>query len=550
MKNYFLILITTISLCSIAQTNYHPPLDIPLVLASNFGELRPNHFHMGLDFKTNGVIGLKLYSIEDGFVKRVVVSPYGYGKVVHIQHPDGNTSVYAHCNEFQGKLKEFVDAKIIALRSNQVDLELSPTDVPLKRGEVFALSGNTGSSTAPHLHFELRETATDAALNPLKHGFELADSKNPEIFGLKIYALTKEGYRYPSKEMSRSVKGTDGTYKVSDQIIIPASYCSKTGGIGFSFDMIDYLDGAHNKCGVYGYDLFVDEQLKYSTRIDKVPFESTRYVNSHKDYEAYANRGSNYHKAFHTDQNSLPIYGNGNGVIRMSPGDSSIVKLKVFDAAGNVSVLTFRIKIESGPINEVDGLVTDPSYLNPCCRASYNKGNVYLNFPSESVYEPMRMNIENFSKSIGIKDIPVQTAYSMTIRNITNGTDTNYYLLFRTAKGRTRVVNSEVKGRDIIAKEVKYFGEFYVSQDSIAPTIRAEKVSIGSNRKLSWTISDHQSGIDKYELTIEDRWIPLDYEYKNHTLTAIIPTDVKDSITLKLRVIDDCGNTAIWEKTY
>lgn len=534
-----------------AQTKYHPPLDIPLVLASNFGELRPNHFHMGLDFKTNGVTGLKLYAIEKGFVKRVVVSPYGYGKVVYIQHPNGHTSVYAHCQEFQGKLQTFVENKIISLRDNQIDLELSPTDVPITRGEVFALSGNTGSSTAPHLHFELRESLTDAALNPLKYGFELDDHKKPEIYGLKVYAVTREGYRYPNFELKKSVKGTDGNFAVSDVINIPSLYCSRTGGIGFSFDMIDHLDGASNKCGVYGYDLYINDQLKYSTRIDKVPFESTRYVNSHKDYEAYAIQGQNYHKAYHTDQNSLPIYGKSNGIIPFKPGDSASVMLKVYDASNNVSTLNFRIKIEEGTINPVDGLVSDPSYLNPCCKASYNKGNVFLKFPEESVYEPMRMNIENFSKSIGQKEVPVQSAYSMKVRNVTNGVDTNYYLLFRTAKGRTRVVSSKVQGKDILANEVKYFGDFYIAKDSIAPSIRPDKVSLGKDRTLTWKISDHQSGLLKYQLTIGDRWIPLDYEYKNNTLSAVLPSDVQSTpFTVTLIVTDKCGNKSTWEKSY
>lgn len=533
-----------------AQSDYHPPLDIPLVLASNFGELRPNHFHMGLDFKTNGVTGLKLYSISDGFIKRVVVSPYGYGKVVYIQHPDGKTSVYAHCSEFTGKLKDFVTNKIIELRNNQIDLELKSTDLPIKKGEVFALSGNTGSSTAPHLHFELRETATDAGLNPLLHGFKLEDHQSPELFGVKVYSLTKEGYRYPNMSKERTVKGSNGAYELNDTISIPANFCSRTGGIGFAFDMIDRLDGASNKCGVLGYELYIGENIIFNSKIEKVPFESTRYVNCHKDFEEYANHSKNYHKAFRTIENSLPIYGNGLGIIKSKPGEILDLKLKAFDAAGNESILTFTVRIEAGEINEFDDIITNPSYLNPSFGASFKRGNVELSFPKYAVYEPIRMNVENFSKTIGIRDIPVHKGYSLKISNITNGKDQNYYLLFRTAKGRTRVVSSEIVGTSINAEDVKYFGDFYVAQDSIAPTIKPERTSITNSRKLTWTISDSQSGIKSYALTIGNTWIPVDYEYKDKTLTAYLPETLNSEFTLKLVLTDGCGNEAIWQKEY
>ncbi|MDG1659255.1 MAG: M23 family metallopeptidase [Crocinitomicaceae bacterium] len=195
---------------SIPAEGYHAPLGIPLILSSNFGELRPNHFHMGIDFKTNNRIGYNLYSIEEGIVSRIKVSPYGYGKVVYIDHPNGITSVYAHCSEFKGLVDSIVRATQEKEQNYAVEIFPKPNEIKLKRGEVFALSGNTGSSTAPHVHFEIRETKTEAALNPLVFGFDIADSKKPEIRGLKIYGLTKDGYQHPGKSVVRSVK--KGTY--------------------------------------------------------------------------------------------------------------------------------------------------------------------------------------------------------------------------------------------------------------------------------------------------------------------------------------------------
>ena len=162
------------------STNYHSPLGIPSILASNFGELRPNHFHMGIDFKTNGKIGYNLYSIEKGFVSRIKVSPYGYGKVIYIDHPNGVTSVYAHCSEFKDQIDSIV--RVTQIREENYAVEIFPkkNEIRVARGQVIGISGNTGGSTAPHLHFEIRDTKTEHALNPLVYGFDLPDTKKPD----------------------------------------------------------------------------------------------------------------------------------------------------------------------------------------------------------------------------------------------------------------------------------------------------------------------------------------------------------------------------------
>jgi len=289
--------------------DYHSPLGIPLVLASNFGELRPNHFHMGLDFKTNSKIGYKLYSIEEGYVSRIKVSPYGYGNVIYIDHPNGITSVYGHCSEFKGEIDSIVRAKQEKEQDFAVEVFPGKGVIKVTKGQVIGLSGNSGGSTGPHLHFEVRDTETEHALNPLIFGFDLADSKPPTIRGVKVYGLTKDGYRYPNKATSKIVvKGKYGYYIGNNEVNIPANYCTETGGIGIALDVIDKLDGAGNNCGLYGSYLIVNNDTVFGQKTDRVPFESTRYVNSHKDYEAYQTLSKKYHKCFRTRENDLPIY--------------------------------------------------------------------------------------------------------------------------------------------------------------------------------------------------------------------------------------------------
>ena len=397
---------------SIPKGGYHAPIAIPLILSSNFGELRPNHFHMGVDFKTNNRIGYNLYSIDEGFVSRIKVSPYGYGKVVYIDHPNGVTSVYAHCSEFKGKVDSIV--RLTQEREQDFAVEIFPRkgEISLKKGEVFALSGNTGSSTAPHLHFEIRDTKTEAALNPLVFGFDVADTRAPEIRGVKVYSLTKDGYRFPNKSTVRTAnKGKSGYYVSGNKITIPANFCTKSGGIGIAVDVIDRLNGAPNQCGLYGSILIVNGDTLFGQRTDRVPFESTRYVNSHKDFEEYSKNRKKYHKCFKTTHNSLPIYEyGGNGVIKCSPGDVLKIEYVGYDPKGNRSTLNFDIVVSAGEMNPEDGLGLDLSYLQPGYSLQLENENRQIQFGVETVYEPLKLDESTLDTEIGKASVPVQRA--------------------------------------------------------------------------------------------------------------------------------------------
>ena len=166
---------------SVELVGFRSPLDVSSELTAGFGEIRPNHFHMGLDFRTSGREGLSIRAIELGYIARIVVSPQGYGKVLYVNHPNGITSVYAHCSAFNSRIDSLVTAIQLRYKANEIDVRLAPNDIPVTRGELIALSGNTGNSSGPHLHFELRDTESQDALNPLTHGFYVADHQAPKI---------------------------------------------------------------------------------------------------------------------------------------------------------------------------------------------------------------------------------------------------------------------------------------------------------------------------------------------------------------------------------
>ncbi len=552
LRTAFPLFILFLSLHSFGQPDYHSPLGIPLILSSNFGELRPNHFHMGLDFKTNMKIGYRIYSIEEGYVSRVKVSPYGYGKVVYVDHPNGITSVYAHCSEFKGAIDSLVSATQKAEENFAIDVYPAKNQIKVKKGEVIAISGNTGGSTAPHLHFELRDTETEHALNPLLYGFDIADSKAPEIRGLKVYGLNKDGYRYDGKEIFKTVvKGSNGYYIGADQIIVPASYCSEKGGIGFAFDVIDRFDGAINKCGLFGSTLIVNGDTLFGQETSRVPFESSRYVNSHKDYEAYQMLKKKFHKCFKTTENDLLIYDKGTklGILKAKPGDVFAVKYIAYDVKGNSSNISFEVVIQQGEINK-ETLDPGDGILHPQTTFHYETAELEIECGLATVYEPEQIDMANIDHSFIDPDAPVNRTYNIKLKKPANFAG-KHYLEMQTAKGRKKAITVTEHG-DWLVAQCKYFGEYQLVEDITAPSVFPvnfrQSTTIISTNTLTWRITERDSGIADYDLYIDGEWYVLEYETKGSLLIFNRPENLAGTKELVLRATDNCGNTSEWKK--
>lgn len=547
---FFLSFSLQIQAQHIDKYDYHPPLKIPLILASNFGELRPNHFHMGLDFKTNGKEGYNLYAIESGFVSRIKVSTYGYGKAIYIDHPNGVTSVYAHCSEFKGLIDSITKQMQIKESNFEIDINLKPNEINVKRGQIIGISGNSGGSTAPHLHFELRDTKTEHALNPLLYGFDLADSKAPEIRGVKIYGLTKEGYRFPDKSVRKTAtKGNGNEYIIAGNTVsIPSSFLSKTGGIGFAFDVIDRLDGASNQCGLYGSVLIINNDTIFGQETKRVPFESTRFVNCHKDYEEYAIYKRKFHKSFRTKENDLPIYTkDGLGVYWTSPGSTLNVHFITYDVKGNRSELKFDVKIMDGAENENDKIFSS-NVAYPDSPSRYVKGNTTVEFGLATVYEPMQVYQNSIDKSIGDPNVPVNNAYLIKIKSA-DKKDGKHYLEMITEKGRKKTISLTYDDSTFYCRP-KYFGTYTIKRDVTSPTIAPINFTTSSTyttrSTLQWRISDSEIGIGDYDLFVDGEWTLVEYDYKSGLVSYHRNLEFKGPKKLVLIVSDECGNVSEW----
>lgn len=536
--------------------NFHPPLKTPLVLAANFGELRTNHFHTGLDFKTDRRIGYPLYSIEEGYVSRVKVSPWGYGHVVYIDHPNGLTSVYAHCSQFLNQIDSLVKAE----QSDQEDfaIEIFPEagKVKVKRGEKIALSGNTGGSTAPHLHFEIRDTETEFALNPLLFGFDIADHRAPRIRGVKVYSLTKEGYRIPqkNKEYRTSNQATSPSI-IGDQISIPADYLSKNGGIGFSFDAVDQLDGANNICGIFKSFLIVDGDTVFSQDMTSIDFAANRQINSHKDYEEFHQHRKHYQKSFKTIHNPLNIYSESyqNGILQFKPGSTHDIKFVCLDTKKNISTLSFNLKIEQGELSDHSKLYTpSSSFLFPDSSFIHIDEEHFVLFGVDLLYEPTEKIITAKAPfTFGNPETPLESYFKIMMNIDTfEHPEEKYIITVKDERGRIKSLGGKIKDGWISAR-TREFGYFDVTTDLTAPTLVSRNVKNNMNvrgSRLSWRIGDDLSGLKEYDIYVDNVWQHALYEPKNSSIYFSPSANLKGVHELKIIVEDNCGN--ITEKSY
>lgn len=562
MKNTLILLLSIITFNKIVfaqpnnNLNYRSPLEIPLIFAANFGELRTNHFHMGVDYKTKHVEGMKIFSVQDGYVSRIKVSSYGYGKTIYINHPEGVTSVYAHCSLFKGKIDSIVKFYQHLQESFEIDIELTADEIKVKKGQVIALSGNTGGSTAPHLHFELRDTKTETALNPLKFGYKIKDSKSPKLSHLKIYSLSKEGYIASDKSFKYKLSLTNNIYFPEQKTIyIPINFLPENGGLGFSFDAYDPYDLSYNKLGIYESKLIINDELMFETKIDSISFDHTRYINTYTDFHEFSNNRRNYHKSFKNLNNPLTIYNDKkNGIIKVKQGDTLNIDYQIFDTEKNKSDVSFKIIITEN--NEKNYAVTnfnDDDFIN-INKPSYffNKdSSIKIKAKENTFYEPISFKIKEKNSSsdftFGEKNIPIQKQIDIhiDINKLNSSILNKYYLTVNDRYLETMISDS------ILSVKSKYLGDFRLKTDTIPPKIRQKNFTnnnVSTYNKIRWEIVDTNSGILDYDIYIDDKWQILEYEYKNNTVTFNIPNSLKGQKEVKIVVTDNCSNMQVWKK--
>ncbi|MBE0676905.1 MAG: M23 family metallopeptidase, partial [Bacteroidales bacterium] len=280
-----LLLISTLLLTSLRSDNpdkdlFISPVRIPLLLSANFAEIRADHFHSGIDIRTQGITGHEIVAAASGYVYRISVSPGGFGKALYLRHPSGYSTVYGHLDRFIPEIEEYVTEQQYQNRSFTVSLFPTTGRFVFKQGELIAYSGNTGSSGGPHLHYEIRRSDDEFPLDPLRFEFGVRDNIKPILENLVIYPLSETTtINGQNQELLLPVQGSHGNYYIRSDKPVTIS-----GKAGFGIRSHDLLNNSWNKCGVYSIELQIDGETVYLFQMDGLSFDETRYVNSHIDY--------------------------------------------------------------------------------------------------------------------------------------------------------------------------------------------------------------------------------------------------------------------------
>ena len=551
MKQLFLLSFSLISLSIFSQTNYHSPLNFELLLSGTFGELRGSHFHTGIDIKTEGVEGQKVFSIADGYVSRIKVSTWGYGKAIYITHPDGNTSVYAHLKEFNKEIEKYVNEQQYKKENFEIQLFPSKEKFPIKRGEVIALSGNTGGSGGAHLHFEIRNTKSEHPINPLQFNFDITDNIQPTIVGIKIYPHQNSSVNNKNESVKYSLTKKGNNYSVNSKQIIKVN-----GDISFSISTYDKLNGAYNKNGVYSIKLFIDNNLIHHFLADELSFSEKRFLNAHIDYSEYTESKTKYNRCFNLPYNKLSNYKTNvnDGIFNFIDSLTHKIRFEVEDFEGNKSEVNFEVQSQStSPEFETED--SGDGFL-------YNQANVYKNLKFEAHLEKYSLYEDcNVHYSLGIKtdntlseihnfmssSIPIHKNYVLSIKEkIAKNITDKVYIAKVNDNGTFTYKGNSWRGSFLSAK-VREFGNFTIISDTVNPIILGVNVKDGKNissqTTIKCTIEDKESGISFYRGEINGKWILMEYDYKKNLLTYKIPSDFeKGKHTLTVVVKDRMGN--------
>ncbi|KAB2916256.1 MAG: M23 family metallopeptidase [Bacteroidetes bacterium] len=552
MKRWIVCLLTIVAGVAAKAQNYptgyfRSPIDTTLYLSANFGAVRGNHFHSGIDIKTFGKEGLPVVAAADGYIVRIKVSPFGYGRALYMNHPNGYTTVYAHLQRFSPLLDSIVRAE--QYRQKSFDVEMFPQRAlySFKKGDTIGFSGNSGGSTGPHLHFEIRDTKSEEIIDPLLFGLPIQDSYSPRLAKSYLVYEIDEDFKhknghYPYVEVKQK---TDDTVKVR-----PGNYAFAAWGEDF---INEPNDGVH----INYLDVLANGEKIFGCGIDRFAFDDTRMVNAHIEYSDYKNNSNRWHKCFVDDGNQMPFYDPlPKAAVKLSQGETKAIAIRAYDLASFAD--TIKILLQ-GDTNQQAFMAFFPqtkstTYAYSSKNYTYTGSGYSFTLPKGALYDTIVVTSKItpakrkglYAGYISVMDanVPLHKSFSISITpKNTKALDVEKLVVVRLTGKGLKYMSSEGGSyqNGTVTANSKTFGIFSVAYDDIPPVVDRFKVR---DSLVSVRITDALSGIESYNAYIDGNWWLMEYDAKDDMLYGILPKEMTaGKHDFKLIVTDKKKNT-------
>ncbi len=533
------------------EYNLNSPIDLPLNLSGTFGEFRSSHFHYGLDITTNKKSGYKVYSIDSGNIIRIRVSTSGYGKALYIEHSNGLTSVYAHLKEFSPKIQNYIKRQQYLNKSYNIQKFFNEGDFAVDKGELIGYSGNTGGSSGPHLHFEIRDSKSQNPINPLSFKYKYEDTRRPVIRSLYVFDEA-DSFKKNSPKRYPKVKINDSIYQ-SKKVIY-------NDDIGIGIEVYDRQSAKnYNRNGIYEIRMYLDSVLDFSYKMDKINISESIFRKVFYDYSLLKTKGIRVQKVYYPPNSSLSFlnHNKSKGIFDSNDAFKKDILIEVVDWNKNKTYLKFQI--ESSPLNHKQKLLGGIEIV-PTQEYKIKKDNKEIGFKKNSFFNKVALNIESINDTLKVgEDIyPLRKPYSIKINKKIEDSiiKRQSYIGLIKKNGKISYLNTN-KGEDYLSTTSSILGSYVISRDSLKPEVKPLNFSLNkdiSNQKtIRLRVYDETSGIKSYNALINDKWALFEYEPKSN----LIFHQIEDGIikngenNINIKVIDGVGNqTEINSKVY
>ena len=556
----FLLCVFFVSAQVFAPKNYPAgyfiyPVDARIGLAANFGELRSNHYHMGLDCRTNQVENRKVSAAADGYIARISVAPFGFGRAIYINHPNGLTTLYGHLNNFYPELENYLKEQQYNLESWQVNLEFPSDLFPVKKGQFIAFSGNTGGSQGPHVHFEIRDTKTDKVLNPLLFKLPIPDNVPPTLVHLYMFDRCKSTYSQSPKLLA--IKKEGGKYTTTQSLI-----SVHTDKISFGITANDKQTGSNNPNGIYEGIIYLDGLPLSGFQLDSISYDDTRYLNAHIDYKTRAAGGPYIQHLSRLPGYPQGVYKdvNGDGVIELNDDKVHEIKIVIKDANNNTSVLGFKIKkgliVEKGFAGDSSNYFQQKEF-HPGFVNIFDNENIQVTLPPSILYDSVSFNYtkknaispDAFSEVHSVLSglVPAQSAFTIKIKpnKIIADTVEDKILMKRTWKGKSEMMKAEKENGWYVAK-FRAFGDFELVLDDKSPVIGglADNSNLSKSRSIIFRPTDNSDEIKSFQAMLDGKWLRFTNDKGRSFIYIFDEKCPPGKHELKIIVEDLAGNIA------